>query len=340
MQPTEQKKSENANMELFQAAHSGDAKKVKDLISGENINSTFLDSEDGALTALHIACGRLKQEVVKVLLLKEGVDVSMVDGNGKTPLLTTASSGYDIKHENANARSIIQLLIIARADRHAVDNDGNNALHLAIKKDRPGRIKGLIDLEIDVNAKNKKGETPLHIAISSSNFISVKALLNGGADHLLVDKNKKNYLHFFASTPKSNNNENNRIVNFLIKKGVDIKAVDIEGKTVTQIARDNGNTFVIDIIEAELSKNPLYKVQSWLDKNINEEKADKQTKTMLVGASSGSVTTMSNLGALGNYIINPNPTEVPPAKFSPRAGVNSSWESLAGVSSSKEDNGR
>jgi ankyrin repeat protein len=338
MQPTEQKKSENANMELFQVAQSGDAKKVEELANKTNINSTFLDSKDGALTALHIACYKLKQEVVKVLLLQDGVDVSMVDGNGKTPLLTSASSGYD--SEDANALSIIKLLIIGGADPHAVDNDGNNALHLATKKDRPGRIEGLIKLGIDVNATNKEGKTPLHFAISESNSKSVKALFDGGANHLLVDKNKKNYLHFFASAPKSDNNENNLIVKFLIKKGVDIKAVDIENKTVIQIAKDNGNTFIIDIIEAELSKNPLYKVQSWLNKNTNNEKADKQTKTMLAGASSDSVTTMSNLGALGNYIINPNPPEVPPAKFSPRAGVNSSWESLAGVSSSKEDNGR
>ena len=250
MQPTttsEQGQSENANMELFQAVHEGDVDTVKALVNKTNINSTFLTPADGPLTALHCACSMRKIEVVKVLLKVEGVDVDPVNGKGETPLLISAFSGSD-RHDGI-VLSIIHFLLTKGANQNAVDNEGNNALHLAVKNDIDGiRIGSLTYLGIDVNATNNEGKTPLHFAISNLNSKSVKALLDGNADPLFVDKDDKTYLHLLAASGNRLRDEQKNIAKSLIEKGVDINAVDNEGKTALQIAVENCNTGIIKLL--------------------------------------------------------------------------------------------
>ena len=341
MQPTTPASEQGRSLDnLFEPFIKIDSVAINALIGPQNVNYMYEHPFEGPMTALYFASSVINYGVVKILLQIDGVDVSKVDRDGKTPLLAAACFGYG-KHKEAI--SIIDLLMQKGADPNAVDNEGNNALHLTVAKEHSERIKGLIDLGIDVNATNNEGKTPLHFAISKVMSKSVKALLDGNADPLFVDKDGKTYLHSLASC-RRDSPDYVSIAKSLIEKGVDINAVDIENKTVIQIAKDNGNTLVIDIIEAELSKNPLdhsiIKVLSWLNKNTNEEQANQKRKTMLEGVSFGSVSIMLNLEALGNLTMNPKPSEVPPAKFSPRAGAeekSSSAEPVAGVSSSSKN---
>ena len=283
MQPTtpasEKEISENANMELFQAVHEGDVDKVKALVNKTNINSTFLTPADGPLTALHCACSKRKIEVVKVLLKVEGVKVDLFDGNGKTPLLISTFSGSD--RNDGIVLSIIHSLLIKGANQNAVDNEGNNALHLAVKDDREGsRIASLTYLGIDVNATNNEGKTPLHFAISNLNSESVKALLDGNADPLFVDKDNKTYLHLLAASGNHLRDKQKNITESLIEKGVDINALDNEGKTALQIAVEKCNTSIIELLlengantdsfTAEPNKNKTLIEVIALNKDISE----------------------------------------------------------------------
>ncbi len=68
----------------------------------------------------------------------------------------------------------------ANVDANAVNKQGNQALHLALKDDIHGLLVTPILLEqegIDLNHKNLRRETPLHIAARKGDFESVEAML-------------------------------------------------------------------------------------------------------------------------------------------------------------------
>lgn len=237
-------------MKLFLAAHDGDVEKVKKLVNKENVNNLFFHPDDGFKTALHCASEMGRYEVVKALLLMEGAIVDYRDGEKMTPLLRAAFSPND------NTLSIIELLIIGKAERNAVNALGDNALHIAIdSKGSLELIRGLVNLKVDVNKLNNDGKAPLHFAISEKSPELVKALLDGGANPLLVDKDDKNYLHHLADFRGERHDDIKKIIILLIQEGVDINAADKKGNTALKIALENNNPNFADALKALASLN-------------------------------------------------------------------------------------
>ncbi len=62
---------------------------------------------------------------------------------------------------------VAQSLIEQGVDCHALDADGNTALHIASRYGRPDLVQLLLDQGLDVNLKNKSGGTPLRMAIAA-----------------------------------------------------------------------------------------------------------------------------------------------------------------------------
>jgi ankyrin repeat protein len=255
-------------MRLILAADDGDVEEVKKLVNEENVYNLFFHPQHGCKTALHCAAERGYSEVVKVLLTK-GAIVDYPDGEKMTPLLRAAFSPND------NTLSIIKLLKEKGANHNAVDNLGNNALHIAINKSGGSElIKGLVDLEVNVDKCNNKGETPLHFAISKRSTELVKALLDGGADALLVDKDDKTYLHHLADFHKGQPDNIKDIMILLIQKGVVINAVDKEGRTALEIARENNNPNFAEALSDY--KNSVEKVNAWFIKNNSKNSSTNE----------------------------------------------------------------
>jgi len=75
------------------------------------------------------------------------------------------------------------------ADVNARDEQGRTALHLAAMDGHEEMVRELIGKQsADVNARDSNGATPLHLAASHGHKQVVAALLAGGADPALTDK--------------------------------------------------------------------------------------------------------------------------------------------------------
>jgi len=123
-------------------------------------------ADDGS-EALHHACYRGMEEVA-LRLVEAGADVNAAPGRRKyTPLMLAAAEGMD---------RVIDTLLGAGADVHAVARDGNTALLAACLMDKECAALTLIHAGADVNAKSLVGETPLKAALAQD-LVSVAALL-------------------------------------------------------------------------------------------------------------------------------------------------------------------
>ena len=80
--------------------------------------------------------------------------------------------------------ALVQELLRAGADIHAVNADGNQALWLACVGEISENIQLLIDAGIDIQHVNVNAATPLMFAASSGRAKAVALLLAAGADPL------------------------------------------------------------------------------------------------------------------------------------------------------------
>lgn len=173
--------------------------------------------------------------------LKDKVDVNAHDKEGYTALMNAAYQGYP-QHEK-----IIELLLqIPGININAQSHLGNTAFMMAAENGRPGNInimKLLLAVPgqvIDINQKNSKGKTALIMAAGNRAKDSIKLLLTlPGIDINAQDKNGNTAL---MKIIKEANKEpkfwdyNKEIIKLLLEAGANIKLVNKEGKTASELA--------------------------------------------------------------------------------------------------------
>eukprot|EP01045_Picozoa_sp_COSAG04_P009220 COSAG04_NODE_529_length_13029_cov_3.203248_10_plen_752_part_00 len=97
-----------------------------------------------------------EQEAAVRFLLERGADPSLANSSGRTPLMAAASKGN---------QPIMQLLLEAKADLHAVDPaNGFTAFHDACVHNQPDCADALVRAGCDTAARNKHGETGRDLA--------------------------------------------------------------------------------------------------------------------------------------------------------------------------------
>jgi hypothetical protein len=167
--------------EIIEAAKSGDAEKVKELLKADPELINTVDSGIEA-TALHWALIYGKKEVVKAILaydpdvnkteahdgttmhwaahfddaenirwlLERGAKIDHVNQYGRTPLLVAARRG---------CIDVAKFLLDQGADFHAKVKDGSTALHIAARNGHKEIIDLFIAKGVDPGIKNNKGQT-------------------------------------------------------------------------------------------------------------------------------------------------------------------------------------
>lgn len=103
--------------------------------------------------------------------------------------------------------------------------DGNTPLHYACSKGSYKTVLYLLDLGVDINAKNNMGERPIHNAVTEVYERTLRILLERGADINAKDNYGETPLHKASCRGYLN------ILNILIQNGADINAVDNSGET-------------------------------------------------------------------------------------------------------------
>ncbi|QJR35409.1 ankyrin repeat domain-containing protein [Gemmatimonas groenlandica] len=146
------------------------------------------------------------------VLLKQGVDVNEVQGDGMTALHWAASRGN---------LAATRMLVSAGARLDPVTRNGNyTPLHLAAQNGRAETVKALLAAGAKVNATTSSGgASALHFAASSGDAATIDALVDKGASVNVREA-------AFSQTPLMWAAAANRVsaITALVKRGADIEA--------------------------------------------------------------------------------------------------------------------
>lgn len=172
-------KNYQARIMLFNAVENNDLLVVTEvLIKYPNIiNSTNYQWQ----TSLHI-CAEHKNTLIAQNLISHGAKLDFKDLNGDTPL----HDAFFLSNYN-----FAEILIEKDANYCIPNNDGNTALHLAIKSKNISLIKEMLQhtSKLKINIVDKEGNTPLMLAAESGNIDVVKLLLEAKAKTSLRNHN-------------------------------------------------------------------------------------------------------------------------------------------------------
>ncbi|TRY99299.1 hypothetical protein DNTS_003990 [Danionella cerebrum] len=138
---------------LHIAVQNSDIESVLFLISVQaNVNSRVQDS--AKLSPLHLAVQAGSEIIVRNLLLA-GAKVNELTKHRQTALHLAAQQDLS---------TICSVLIENGVDFAATDENGNNALHLAVMQGRLNNVRSLLtESNIDAEAYNLRGQSPMHV---------------------------------------------------------------------------------------------------------------------------------------------------------------------------------
>ena len=185
-------------------------------------------------------------EEIGYWLIKSGIKIDAVDNDGKTALHHHAAL-----FTNSNI-GIIKELIKQGINILVIDNEGKTALHYACIDyfgNDIDKIKILLDAGSDINACDNNGNTALLCCDMKLSLI--KFLLKNGAKVSIVNKDKQGFFHHIAKHRLSIWDQleaYKEVCEQILKAGINIHAVDIDGNTPLMIARDNNNESIVRLL--------------------------------------------------------------------------------------------
>ena len=223
---------------------------------------------------IHLACQR--GHTCRVIdLLIDGSSPNEVDEHGQTPLQITANGVKDIP------KLCRVLLEHDSSIINALDEDGNQPLHLACKHDNRETVKVMLSYGANPNAMNKHEQTPLHTAVGGKKdcpelceillrhdarinavdehgnqslhlacdaglTCTVRVLLDFNADISAVNNDGQSSLHKAAASQGGCP----ELCQLLIGKGAKVNAMDGNGDTSLQVALQKGNVKTVELLLA------------------------------------------------------------------------------------------
>ena len=122
--------------------------------------------------ALHVAVRTLRPEAVAALV-DAGADLDARDADGRTALATAAVGGAPV--------ALVNLLLEAGASTRIADNEGWNAIQLAVRENNIELLELFARSRAPLNATDGRIAPALWLATERGNTPAARALLRGGA---------------------------------------------------------------------------------------------------------------------------------------------------------------
>ena len=155
--------------------------------------------------------------------------------DGMTPLHYAALS-------RVRGSKCIDVLLQARADVAAINNEGSQAVHLAAENPNEEALCALLAGRADVDAKTLALRTPLHFAAVEGILQSCQVLLAAGATVNAMNSCGAIPLHWAAKTGKRD------VCMLLVDAKSDLNVVDNLGRTAAGMASDNLHVELANIL--------------------------------------------------------------------------------------------
>jgi uncharacterized protein len=223
---------------LMQAATSNQPHTAKFLIDkGVSVHTV----DDLGAAALHYAALSAENGAETMrLLLTYGADINACTRvHSGTPLQAAARSGQLDR---------VELLLAAGADVTSGNDVGATALHEAVFCKHTRVVKLLLehgaDAVLNTMQCKQRGDCDPFFALTLCNdAATLKLLLTAGADVHAATSSGDTCLHIAAR-----HNYSAPVVCLLIKAGADMHAVNSRGKSAAEVAHDNGNTLIQQLL--------------------------------------------------------------------------------------------
>lgn len=234
------------------AASSGRTEIVKLMLSKD----ISIEEVDGfGQTALVLAAANGRLDTVQELLSRKA-NIEHRTNEGKTPLLSALSARSN--------KDVIRWLIDNGADIHAQDNQGYNALFLALSRGYEDIARELMAKGVGAPARDSEGNNLLTITGNLSIEIFTELLDKGLNPH---DQDNKGLTILMRAVK----NGRKDIVELLIERGVDIWVRDKERKTAFDYARENNKKEIMDLLEAKEQEMLQLIKKKKLDQTVEEQ---------------------------------------------------------------------
>ncbi|XP_027850754.2 serine/threonine-protein phosphatase 6 regulatory ankyrin repeat subunit A isoform X2 [Aphis gossypii] len=224
------------NMENFNALHLAATYSREDVIKvllPKKGVDVYCPGGPKQQTAVHMVASRqtgTATSILRVLLGSCGKDIrTIADGDGKIPLLLAVETGnQSMCRELLSTQAVEQLKYKTKS--------GDMAIHLAAKRKDIDMIKILIDYGASVDSQNGQGQTALHIASADGDESLVKYFYGVRASASITDNQDRTPMHLAAENGHAN------IIELLVDKfKASIYERTKDGSTLMHIASLNGH---------------------------------------------------------------------------------------------------
>ena len=248
---------------LHWACNGGNVDMVKYMLN-RDFSLDLLDSD--GYSVLHWAAIGNTVDVVKFLVEEKGMDVRLVNETGNT-VLHFAAYG-----KNTEA---MKYLLSNGYDVNEKFDNGQTTLHLACRVGDVEFVKYLIDKGVDVNAVDNGGRTALDNAAFDGQVDVVEALMDNGAK-IAPNICKESACSESTTALHSAAWRAPLVVEYFIKKGVDINIHDEDHRTALHEAMESDSVRSVKLLcDAKININQQDKDGTTaLHKGVNSENVE------------------------------------------------------------------
>jgi hypothetical protein len=137
----------------------------------------------------------------------------------------------------------VRVLMRARINVRDKAYDGMSPLHAAVQNGNVDIARYLLENGAKVNIRDFEKRTPIMMLDDDASVEMAQLLISYGAKLKLVDKERNNALHHIAE-----NGVESEVFRYLISAGIDVNAVNKEGKTALMLAAENSENDIVNLL--------------------------------------------------------------------------------------------